>query len=120
NDSKYGFATCGSTMRLSLIRAPKAPDAHADMGTHQIRWAILPHAGSLGSTTVRAAYAFNNPLTLASSPNAATLVAKDANPIKLTGDASLILDTVKRGEDDEDIIRTGDEDISGNLPRRRG
>jgi alpha-mannosidase len=32
NDSKYGFATEGNTMRLSLLRAPKAPDAHADMG----------------------------------------------------------------------------------------
>ena len=32
NDSKYGFATCGKVMRLSLLRAPKAPDAHADMG----------------------------------------------------------------------------------------
>ena len=32
NDSKYGFATSGKIMRLSLLRAPKAPDAHADMG----------------------------------------------------------------------------------------
>jgi hypothetical protein len=32
NDSKYGFATVGNVMRLSLLRAPKAPDAHADMG----------------------------------------------------------------------------------------
>lgn len=32
NDSKYGFATAGNLMRLSLLRAPKAPDAHADMG----------------------------------------------------------------------------------------
>jgi alpha-mannosidase len=32
NDSKYGFATCGNLMRLSLLRSPKAPDAHADMG----------------------------------------------------------------------------------------
>ena len=32
NDSKYGFATCGNMMRLSLLRSPKAPDAHADMG----------------------------------------------------------------------------------------
>ena len=43
NDSKYGFATCGNLMRLSLIRAPKAPDAHADMGRHHIKWAIMPH-----------------------------------------------------------------------------
>lgn len=34
NDSKYGFATCGNMMRLSLLRAPKAPDAHADMGMY--------------------------------------------------------------------------------------
>lgn len=32
NESKYGFATAGNVMRLSLLRAPKAPDAHADMG----------------------------------------------------------------------------------------
>ena len=32
NDSKYGFATAGNVMRLSLLRSPKAPDAHADMG----------------------------------------------------------------------------------------
>ena len=32
NDSKYGFATCGKLMRLSLLRSPKAPDEHADMG----------------------------------------------------------------------------------------
>ena len=32
NDSKYGFATAGNVMRLSLLKAPKAPDAHADMG----------------------------------------------------------------------------------------
>ena len=39
NDCKYGFATAGNTMRLSLLRAPKAPDATADMGT-----LIEPHS----------------------------------------------------------------------------
>ena len=38
NDSKYGFATCGNLMRLSLLRAPKAPDAHADMGNVPCLW----------------------------------------------------------------------------------
>lgn len=121
NDSKYGFATCGSVMRLSLLRAPKAPDAHADMGQHTIKWAILPHSGSLGATTVRAAYAFNNPLKLVSSSEAANLsAARDLNPVRLTGDASLVLDTVKRGEDDDDLARDGDGDISEGLPRRKG
>ncbi|KAL2757471.1 glycoside hydrolase family 38 protein [Sodiomyces alcalophilus JCM 7366] len=123
NDSKYGFATTGNVMRLSLLRAPKAPDAHADMGTHHIRWAILPHQQSLGHATVRAAFAFNQPLkAVASSPDVSALVAAGrASPIgiKLVGDPSLVLDTVKRGEDDEDV-RPGDEDVSGNLPKRKG
>jgi len=112
NDSKYGFATCGNLMRLSLLRAPKAPDAHADMGRHHIRWAILPHQGDLGSTTVRTAYNFNNPLKLAQSSK--TLEASAfSSPIKVTGSPSLILDCIKRGEDDEDVSR-------GELAKRKG
>src|SRR4051794_9350110 len=112
NDSKYGFATCGNLMRLSLPRAPKAPDAHADMGRHNIRWAILPHQGDLGSTTVHTAYNFNNPLKLVVGPRDLE-ASKVENPIKLTGNPSLILDTVKRGEDDEDVSR-------GELGKRKG
>jgi alpha-mannosidase len=112
NDSKYGFATVGNVMRLSVLRAPKAPDAHADMGRHHIRWAILPHQGNLGPTTVRTAYNFNNPLKLAQG-NDAAFVSTFSNPIKLTGNPSLILDTIKRGEDDEDVSR-------GELAVRRG
>jgi alpha-mannosidase len=109
NDGKYGFATVGNLMRLSLLRSPKAPDAHADMGTHTIRWAILPHAGGLGSTTVRKGYEFNNPLRLVSGDLG--VMAKP--PVKLSGDKALVLDTVKRGEDDEDVSR-------GELPVKEG
>jgi alpha-mannosidase len=112
NDSKYGFATVGNLMRLSLLRAPKAPDAHADMGRHHIRWAILPHQGDLGSTTVRTGYNFNNPLKLLQASRKIDASAF-SSPIKLTGNPSLVLDTIKRGEDDEDVSR-------GELPARKG
>ena len=112
NDSKYGFATCGNLMRLSLLRSPKAPDAHADMGSHQIRWAILPHQGSLSSTTVRRAYEFNNKMKVLSAPKGVH-AAISASPVQLTGDASLVLDCVKRGEDDEDVSR-------GEFAKRKG
>lgn len=110
NDSKYGFATAGKTMRLSLLRAPKAPDEHADMGQHSIRWAIFPHKGALSSLTVKAAYAFNNPLKLLSAPKT-TIQALSGSPIKLINrddSSSLILDTIKRGHDDDDVsLREG-------------
>lgn len=105
NDSKYGFATAGKTMRLSLLRAPKAPDEHADMGKHIIRWAIFPHKGSLSAETVRAAYSFNNPLKVLSAPKA-TIDSISSAPIKVvnTDDSkSLVLDTIKRGHDDKDV-----------------
>ncbi|KAK8243843.1 alpha-mannosidase [Phyllosticta capitalensis] len=112
NDSKYGFATCGNLMRLSLLRAPKAPDAHADMGRHHIRYAILPHAGPLSATTVRAGYNFNNPLKMHSHPSPEK-ISKFLSSIHLGGSPALVLDTVKRGEDDEDVSR-------GELPPREG
>ena len=107
NDCKYGFATAGKMMRLSLLRSPKAPDANADMGRHTIRWAILPHKGSLSSATVKAAYAFNNPLKPVTASKAA-LESVSSAPIKLVNideSQSLVLDTIKRGQDDEDVTR---------------
>ena len=113
NDSKYGFATCGNMMRLSLLRAPKAPDAHADMGRHHIRWAIMPHRGPLGPHTIRAAHNFNHPLAVYSSPGGDKVEKDVFESIRITGSESLVLDCVKRGEDDEDVSR-------GELTKRPG
>ncbi|KAJ6064358.1 hypothetical protein N7499_013038 [Penicillium canescens] len=101
NDCKYGFATCGHLMRLSLLRSPKAPDACADMGLHHIRYAIFPHQGPLDFRTVRAGYNFNNPMTMIVGLGSSGSTSLD--DIDLIGNKSLILDAVKRGEDDEDV-----------------
>jgi len=115
NDSKYGFATCGSLMRLSLLRAPKAPDAHADMGRHHIKWAVLPHAGPLDERTIRAGFEFNYPVRIASHPSPAK--AKELlSAFKLVEDSSsksLVLDAIKRGEDDKDAS-------NGDMPPKKG
>lgn len=122
NDSKYGFAVAGNVMRLSLLRAPKAPDAHADMGRHTTKYAIFPHAGPLTNATVRKAFEFNNPLRVIGhkAPSTAADLAglRDAKPgvlsaFKIIGADNLILDTIKRGEDDEDVSR-------GELPIKKG
>ncbi|KAI0176289.1 glycoside hydrolase family 38 protein [Hypoxylon sp. FL1284] len=114
NDSKYGFATCGNLMRLSLLRSPKAPDAHADMGKHTIRWAILPHEGDLSAATVRAGYNFNHRMKVVPVTKTLDVSALKTRPVELKGDDSLILDCVKRGEDDEDVSH------DTSIPRRKG
>ncbi|KAL8738453.1 MAG: hypothetical protein Q9181_000767 [Wetmoreana brouardii] len=114
NDSKYGFATAGNLMRLSLLRAPKAPDAHADMGRHHIKYAIFPHSGPLDHRTVRTARNFNHPFQIFRAPSSTpSSSAAVLSSIQLKGSPALVLDVIKRGEDDEDVSR-------GELPNRKG
>ncbi|CAI6332148.1 unnamed protein product [Periconia digitata] len=105
NDSKFGFAVAGNVMRLSLLRAPKAPDAHADMGRHHTRYAIFPHAGPLSESTVRKAFEFNNPLRIVGHKSTFGRSARPSllNTFHIEGAPNLVLDTIKRGEDDEDV-----------------
>ncbi|GAA5840618.1 hypothetical protein JCM11251_004169 [Rhodosporidiobolus azoricus] len=117
NDCKYGHATEGSTMRLSLLRAPTVPDAECDQGSHVFSFAVLPHRGSFAESDVPAvARSFNFPLHLrrlaASSSSSGALSSASAPPnslatsrgrrvpFVLTGDRNVVLDTIKRGEDD--------------------
>jgi alpha-mannosidase len=113
NDSKYGFAVAGNVMRLSLLRAPKAPDAHADMGRHHTRYAMFPHAGGLTEATVRKAFEFNNPLSIVGHSQSTTSSPPLLDTFHIHGAPNLIIDTVKRGEDDEDVSR-------GELPVNKG
>lgn len=103
NDAKYGFAVAGDVMRLSLLRSPKAPDAHADMGRHVIRWGIMPHSGRLGPDTVRRAFEFNNPVRVLSH-DAQDDIADLMDAFRLDEDpacpSGLVVDTIKRAEDD--------------------
>jgi alpha-mannosidase len=112
NDSKFGFATAGNVMRLSLLRAPKAPDAHADMGRHKTRYAIFPHVGPLTEATVHKAFEFNTPLKIVghcNTDNSSGLLSM----FRIHNAPNLILDTIKRGEDDTDVSR-------GDLPVKKG
>ncbi|BFZ62128.1 Glycoside hydrolase, 38 vacuolar alpha mannosidase [Saitoella coloradoensis] len=108
NDSKYGFATHGSTMRLSLLRSPKAPDAHADMGRHHFRYAMLPHRGNISqAAVVRAGYNFNNPLRLRYVPVQDEKFDGLRDLLKsiwIEGADNVVLDTIKRAEDGADVV----------------
>ncbi|GAA6008699.1 hypothetical protein JCM10207_001690 [Rhodosporidiobolus poonsookiae] len=111
NDCKFGHACEGSTLRLSLLRAATVPDAEQDQGAHRFSFAVLPHRGSFAESDVPAvARAFNYPLHLRRVNSAALqrspllsgsgAGAGEMAPFALKGDRNVILDTVKRGEDD--------------------
>jgi alpha-mannosidase len=64
NDCKYGYSCCGSTLCLSLLRAPKSPDPDCDMGVHTFKYGLYLHqGGTIHSGDVhRVASCFNAPV----------------------------------------------------------
>ncbi len=100
NDCKYGYAAHGNILRLSLLRAPTAPDPHADQGHHSFRYALMPHAGSpQGNGVIEEGYRFNQPLLVAPTMNSESQLSyfNVSNP-------AIILDTVKKAEDTDDLV----------------
>ncbi|ORY26759.1 glycoside hydrolase family 38 protein [Naematelia encephala] len=102
-ESKYGFAVQGSTMRLSLLRSPTAPDANCDRRKHAFSFGVYPHAGTFNESEVPGvATAFNNPLILYSGETLPVEPSPSLQrfPIYLEGGRNVTLETIKRGEGD--------------------
>ncbi|KAG9489498.1 hypothetical protein GDO78_005466 [Eleutherodactylus coqui] len=63
NDCKYGCSVLGNVLSLSLLRAPKSPDATADIGHHEFSYAFMPHERSFQEAgVIQSAYNFCMPL----------------------------------------------------------
>ena len=101
NDCKYGYSTQGNVMRLSLLRSAKNPDPVADMGHHSFRYALLPHAGDFRDAgVIEEGYRFNQPVITA-------VTSADAGSSRSffgISSSSVVIDTVKKAEDTNDII----------------
>jgi alpha-mannosidase len=97
-DSTYGYSARDDVLRVSLLRAPSAPDPTADRGTHAFAYAVLPHAGAWQDAgVVGEAAAFNAPLRWGTGlPPGAWA--------EVLGAPGLVLDTVKRAEDSDALV----------------
>jgi alpha-mannosidase len=104
NTSKYGYDAAGDTIRITLLRSPKWPDAEADMGHHHFHYALYPHAGTWREAlTVRHGWEYNYPLTA---------VVTTAHPGSLPAEHSfasvspenVVLTAVKKAEDANGLI----------------
>ncbi|GGU46325.1 alpha-mannosidase [Streptomyces albospinus] len=99
NDSTYGHDVTraphdrglGTTVRLTLLRAPHSPDPETDQGRHRFRYALLP--GATVGEAVAEGLALNLPLRTATAPAVAPLVRVDhpaltIESVKLADDRS--------------------------------
>ena len=63
NNGKYGHQAHGTTLGLTLCRAPYEPDTLPDQGLQQFSYALYPHAGDWRSAqSDRRGASFNQPL----------------------------------------------------------
>ena len=103
NDSTYGHDVTRAvrddggtttTLRLSLLRAPRWPDPETDQGDHRLRYWVVPAANIMDA--VREGYAINLP--------ARTVVGgKSVSPLIMVDSADVVVECVKLAED-----RSGD------------
>jgi alpha-mannosidase len=104
NAGKYGHDFRDNVMRLSLLRAPKAPDPECDMGTHRFSYALMPHFGPYNyAGVVQSAYAFNAkgwcvPIEANGGAEAAL------PPLVSCEDRNLVIESVKKAEDSNAVI----------------
>jgi alpha-mannosidase len=107
NDSTYGHDVTTSvrddggtttTVRLSLLRAPRFPDPETDRGTHRLGYALVP--GATIADAVRAGYRINLPARRRPGSAVVTpLVTVDSD----TDPDAIVVESVKLAED-----RSGD------------
>ena len=101
NDCKHGYDIRGSTMRLSLLRAPTHPDPTADQGRHRFTYALMPHAGDLRSAgVIQAAEDLNAPLRAVFSD----LPAGDLESLIEVDTRQVTVEALKRAEDSDAVV----------------
>lgn len=103
NDCKYGVSVRGTDVGMTMLKSSVYPNPAADKEHHTFLYSIVPHTGSWRDANIPAmAYDFNNPLravpvhTGAVLPDKFSLVSVDQN--------NVIIDTVKKAEDSDDLI----------------
>ncbi|RXZ82039.1 alpha-mannosidase [Paenibacillaceae bacterium] len=106
NDSKYGHRAEGSVLDLNLLRSSSYPDPEADRAEHSFTYSLYPHQGDhVQAEVYKRGYELNVPLQVipVSRAGADNLIAEQKSFLQLDH-ANVMVETVKKAEDDEDII----------------
>lgn len=104
SECKYGWDVHDHTLRLTLLKAGTHPDPDADRGAHSFTYGLLPHRGDWREETVEEAYAFAHPLLSRYAPANTRGKLRPDYTLATVDDRGLVIETIKRAEDGDDII----------------
>jgi alpha-mannosidase len=98
NDSKYGHALDGSTLRLTLIRSSYDPDILPEIGQHEIHVALQPLAAELPVTeAIHIGNEFNHALRVIGTDVHEGKLPMNGQFMEVSPD-TVILSAIKKGE----------------------
>ncbi|MGQ9561714.1 MAG: alpha-mannosidase [Candidatus Oleimicrobiaceae bacterium] len=116
NDCKYGHDVHEDVLRLTLLKNCYAPDpvscqygvlyrGQTDEGLHRFVYALWPHPGDWrAGRTVHAAYELNVPLVPVLQGQHSGPLPAEKSFVTIGGAPSVVLDTIKRAEDDHSLV----------------
>ncbi|HET6810943.1 MAG TPA: alpha-mannosidase [Acidimicrobiales bacterium] len=107
NDCKYGYDVAGNSLRLSLLRTPTWPDPVADIGHHELTYALMPHAGDLAAGgVVGAAHALNSPLRVVPVGSVGSSARDTPAPFSAVtvDDPGAVVTAVKRADRGDGVV----------------
>jgi len=116
NDCKYGYDVRDNVLRLTLLKNCYPPDpqscqygvqygAQTDAGLHRFLYALWPHGGDWRSGgTVQAGYELNVPLLAVRQSRHRGPLPEQKSFLTVSGAPSVIVDTLKKCEDDDSLI----------------
>ncbi|MFI9201451.1 alpha-mannosidase [Streptomyces sp. NPDC053048] len=122
NDSTYGYDVTRTvrardggtttTVRLSLLRAPRFPDPRTDQGTHRFRYALVP--GASVADAVREGYRIN-------LPERRVPGATGVEPLVTVRDRAVVVSALKLADDGSgDVVVRLYESLGGRVRTRLG
>src|SRR4051812_4208599 len=101
----YGWSVLGEAMRMTLLRSPRWPDPAADVGEHELAFAVMPHSGGWAEAGVTPeALRFDAPLVGTAGAAGAAGADAAARSLLAVDVPGLLIDTVKRAEDSDALI----------------
>lgn len=104
NDSKYGCDVKHGNMRLTLLKAGRAPYPEIDEGEHHFTYSVYPHIGTWAEAgTVKHAYALNLPVRC-------SFIGKQEGSLPTVfsfvecSSENIVVETIKLSEDGQGIV----------------
>lgn len=104
NDCKYGYDVKDNQIRITLIKSPIYPDKEADKRIHKFIYSLYPHKGNWREgKTVQMAYQLNSHLVAKYAAQGNGKMG-DSFSIARIDRENVILETIKKAEDSQDLI----------------